>query len=85
MVVTTHYSGTGAAEVALRAIERDVATPLGLGLLEAASAILRLATENMVSAIEEITINQGIDPRGAVLIGGGRRHVVAVRDDSFSI
>jgi N-methylhydantoinase A len=39
--------------------------------MEAASAILRLATENMVGAIEEITINQGIDPRGAVLVGGG--------------
>jgi N-methylhydantoinase A len=25
----------------------------------------------MVSAIEEITVNQGIDPRGAVLVGGG--------------
>ncbi len=56
---------------AAEAIERDVAAPLGLGLLEAASAILRLATENMVSAIEEITINQGIDPRAAVLVGGG--------------
>ena len=59
------------ADRTAEAIERDVAAPLGLGLLEAASAILRLATENMVSAIEEITINQGIDPRGAVLVGGG--------------
>jgi len=25
----------------------------------------------MVAAIEEITVNQGIDPRGAVLVGGG--------------
>ncbi|MDP7384817.1 MAG: hydantoinase/oxoprolinase family protein, partial [Nitrospinota bacterium] len=32
---------------------------------------LRLATENMVGAIEQITIHQGIDPRGAVLVGGG--------------
>ena len=45
--------------------------PLGLGLHEAAAAIVRVATENMVGAIEEITINQGIDPRGAVLVGGG--------------
>ena len=54
-----------------KAISKDVAEPLGLSLQEAASAILRLATENMVGAIEEITIHQGIDPRGAVLIGGG--------------
>ncbi len=53
------------------AISEHVAAPLGLSLQEAASAILRLATENMVGAIEEITIHQGIDPRGAVLIGGG--------------
>ncbi len=53
------------------AIRRDVGGPLGLGPHEAAAAIVRVATENMVGAIEEITINQGIDPRGAVLVGGG--------------
>ncbi len=58
-------------ERAAKAIERDVAEPLGLELIAAAAAILRLATENMVGAIEEVTINQGIDPRGAVLVGGG--------------
>jgi N-methylhydantoinase A len=53
------------------AIERDVARPLGLDVDEAASAILALATEHMVQAITEITVDAGIDPRGAVLIGGG--------------
>jgi N-methylhydantoinase A len=53
------------------AIRRDVAQPLGLEEREAAAAILQVATERMVSAIEEITIHQGIDPRQAVLIGGG--------------
>ena len=33
--------------------------------------MLLLATEHMVRAIEEITLNQGIDPRSAVLVGGG--------------
>ena len=46
-------------------------TPLGLPLADAASAILALATEQMVQAIAEITIDRGVDPRGAVLIGGG--------------
>ncbi|MEE9275181.1 MAG: hydantoinase/oxoprolinase family protein [bacterium] len=54
-----------------QAIEDEVAKPLNLGIEAAAAAILRLATENMVGAIEEITINQGIDPRGAILVGGG--------------
>ncbi len=60
-----------AMDHAEKAITDAVANPLGLDLLEAASAILRLATENMVGAIEDITIHQGMDPRGAVLVGGG--------------
>ncbi|MCW3031635.1 MAG: 5-oxoprolinase [Solirubrobacterales bacterium] len=59
------------ASRARAAIERDVGRPLGLDSREAASAILALATEHMVQAISEITVDAGIDPRGAVLIGGG--------------
>jgi N-methylhydantoinase A len=59
------------ADLAAKAIEGEVARPLGLNLIEAASAILRLTTENMVGAIEEITIHQGMDPREAVLVGAG--------------
>ena len=59
------------SEKAAAAIDKDVARPLGINLPEAAAAILRLATENMVSAIEHITIHQGVDPRGSVLVGGG--------------
>ena len=57
-------------EAARAALETDVAEPLGLGLEEAAAAVLALATEKMVGAIEEITINQGIDPQTR---GAGRR------------
>ena len=53
------------------AIQSYVGDKLGFDLHEAAAAILSVATENMVHAIEDITVNQGIDPRGAVLIGGG--------------
>jgi N-methylhydantoinase A len=53
------------------AIEAKVARPLKIGLLEAAHAIVAVATENMVQAIMDITVNQGIDPRQATLIGGG--------------
>lgn len=56
---------------AREALRRQVADPLGLGLEEAASAVLALATEQMVQAITEITVDAGIDPRTAVLIGGG--------------
>ena len=60
-----------AVDPAVNAIRRHVAEPLRLDLNEAASAILTLATERMVTAIEEITLNQGIDPRQGLLIGGG--------------
>ncbi|MEM9881279.1 MAG: hydantoinase/oxoprolinase family protein, partial [Pseudomonadota bacterium] len=53
------------------AIQHTVAAPLGISLEEAAWAIAMLATENMAQAIIDITVNQGIDPAQAVLIGGG--------------
>jgi N-methylhydantoinase A len=56
---------------AAKAIDDHVATPLGVSHHDAAAAILSVATENMVQAISEITVNQGIDPAQSVLIGGG--------------
>lgn len=58
-------------EAARAVIQRDVAAKLGLDLLAGAEAVFRLVTEHMVSAIEEITLNQGLDPRNTVLVGGG--------------
>lgn len=53
------------------AIRERIATSLGLPVEDAAWKILELATENMVQAITDITVAQGIDPASAVLIGGG--------------
>ena len=58
-------------EAARRAMETYVAIPLSLSIEEAAVSILDVVTENMVQAIMDITVNQGIDPAGAVLVGGG--------------
>jgi N-methylhydantoinase A len=58
-------------DLARQAIIGDVAEPLGLDAEEAAAAIMALATEEMVQAITEITVDAGIDPRGAILVGGG--------------
>ena len=57
-----------AAEAAIR---RDVAQPLGQSVEAAAIAIIELATEHMVQAILDITVNQGIDPREAAFVAGG--------------
>ncbi|MCV3852724.1 hydantoinase/oxoprolinase family protein [Pseudomonas aeruginosa] len=59
------------AQASRDAIEQYVAKPLGMSIEDAAAAIITVATENMVQAINDITINQGINPREAVLIGGG--------------
>ncbi len=56
---------------AVEVVRRDVAVPLGIEVDQAALAILQLLTETMAGAIEDITVNQGIDPRSALLIGGG--------------
>ena len=57
-----------AAEAAIR---RDIADPLGKSVEAAAAAVIELASENMVQAIMDITVNQGIDPTDAVLVAGG--------------
>ena len=59
------------AEAARKAIAEHVAAPLGLSLDEAAQAALTVATENIVGAIREITIAQGIDPREMTIVAGG--------------
>jgi N-methylhydantoinase A len=53
------------------AIERDVGLPLGLTIEQAAIAVIDVVSENMVQAIENLTIHQGVDPRSAVLVAGG--------------
>jgi N-methylhydantoinase A len=58
-------------EAARKAIETRIGDRLGLDVERAASSILELVTENMVQAIADITVNQGIDAAESVLIGGG--------------
>lgn len=58
-------------EAAVNTIRTRVAERLDLMVEEAAAAVLNVMSENMVHAIEDITVNQGIDPRNAVLVGGG--------------
>jgi N-methylhydantoinase A len=59
------------AEAARAAVARSVAEPLQLTLDEAAWGIFAVMTTNIVGAIKEITIAQGIDPRGLTLVAGG--------------
>ncbi len=56
---------------AREAIRQYVATPLGIGIEDAASLIALTVEQNMVAAIEEITIRRGVDPREYILVAGG--------------
>lgn len=48
-----------------------IADRLGCSLDEAAYGIMTIASEHMVEATKEITINEGVDPRESLIIAGG--------------
>lgn len=56
---------------AARRVLCPLAQRLGLPVEEAAQAVLSVAHHNMVTAIEDITVREGIDPRESVLLAGG--------------
>ena len=58
------------AERAAEAVRTSVAE-LGLDLERAAYSVLAVANEHMVTAIKDITINEGLDPRASIIVGGG--------------
>ena len=58
-------------ELSYRAIEKHIANKLDISVLEAAYAIWATVNANMITAIKDITIWQGIDPRGYTMIAGG--------------
>ncbi len=57
----------GAAETAVQGL----ADALGVGVREAAHAVLSIANERMIAAIGELTVNEGVDPRDSTLVAGG--------------
>jgi N-methylhydantoinase A len=62
---------------AARAIEGHVAKPLGLGIMQAAEAILRVANARMAGALRLVSIERGHDPNRFTLMpfgGGGALH-----------
>jgi N-methylhydantoinase A len=67
-----------------RAIQEHVAGPLGLGLVEAAGAIIQVANANMADAVRLISIRRGYDPREFCLVafgGAGPLHGAALAED----
>lgn len=70
-----------AAEAAHRAMQDQIAAPLGLGVEAAAAAVIRLANTHMAGAIRMVSISMGADPRDFALFafgGAGPLHAVAL-------
>ena len=58
-------------DLAHRAIAEKVAAPMGLGVEEAAEAVLTILNENLVQAIRVISVEKGFDPRRFTLVAFG--------------
>src|SRR5262249_14110118 len=68
-------------DLARKAVGEGVAALLKMTEEEAAALICLTVEQNMVAAIEEITLKRGIDPREYVMIAGGAAaglHAVAI-------
>jgi N-methylhydantoinase A len=68
------YAGGGFTldlEKAQAAISSQVAVPLGIGVHEAAAGILRLVEQNMLHAVEQVSIERGHDPQRFTLVAAG--------------
>ncbi|MCY4087686.1 MAG: hydantoinase/oxoprolinase family protein [Actinomycetia bacterium] len=70
-----HSFAGGRLELSLDAarevVGAQLAEPLGCSLQEAASSVLVIAAELMVSAIKDLTVKQGFDPRTSLVVAGG--------------
>jgi N-methylhydantoinase A len=58
-------------EGAARAALEGLAGELGSTTEATAAAVLTVVNEHMVGAIQEITVNEGVDPRASLLVAGG--------------
>jgi N-methylhydantoinase A len=71
-------------EAARKAIEEHVAQPFGIGVMQAAEAIVRVADARMAGAIRLVSIERGHDPADFVAVpfgGGGALHAGALIKD----
>jgi N-methylhydantoinase A len=59
------------ASRARAAIEDNIASPLGVDAVTAASGIIRLLEQSLQHAIEQVSIERGHDPRRFTLVAGG--------------
>ena len=67
-----------------KAIETDIAKPLGLSTVEAAAGMYRVVNTNMAQGVREITIKRGYDPREFPMVvagGAGPLHACQICEE----
>jgi len=78
------FEGTGVAfrrELAVEAIEKHIARPMGWSVAKAAHAIIEIAVANMTEMVRLATVRRGLDPRGFSIFasgGAGPLHAASV-------
>mgnify|MGYP001265018628 CR=1 FL=1 len=68
-------------QAALRAIDEQLARPLGVSWVRAAQGVLEVVTANIVGAVRKISVERGHDPRELTLVafgGAGPIHALEV-------
>ena len=71
-------------ELARRAISDHLASPLGLGLEEAAEGIVRVVNASMIKGIRVVSVARGYDPRDFCLMafgGAGPLHAAELAEE----
>ena len=66
---------------AIRAIQRNIADPLGMDVMEAAAGMYNVINVNMAAAVREVSVQQGQDPRDFPLVvagGAGPNHACMI-------
>jgi N-methylhydantoinase A len=82
--INPHYFCGGEFEADMAAVERalgEVASGLGVEVVEAARGVIRIANNNMINALKLVSVNRGYDPRDFTLVafgGGGGMAAVAL-------
>jgi N-methylhydantoinase A len=77
----------GGVELDVEAAQQAVASlgeGLGIGEIETAEGIVRVANQEMVRALRVVTVERGVDPRGYALLpfgGAGPMHAAALADE----